>query len=210
MADKPNKLTVAEREGLLRILRANVKAAKAAILGREAELKAAFEIQLDTLYPPTGDPVWNAEYKAAIEDWKPRAERINKRSDELRIGTRFRPKLDPPEWTYGGEQLFKSLRVERRRLAHLQIAEKLRHDVEEMERKSAAMQLEIIANGFVTEAAREFLDKLPSIDQLVPPMRVEELAALVEGKSLPAKTLTGRLNALSDSGQAQLKDHQER
>jgi hypothetical protein len=204
------KLTVAEREGLLRILRANVKAAKAAILGREAELKAAFEIQLDTLYPPAGDPVWNAEYKAAVEACRPHVERIEKRCDELGIGTRFRPSLSLPCWDYGGDQLFKKLRVERRRIAHLQITEKLKNDVVEMERKSAATQMEIIANGFVTDAAREFLEKLPAVEELIPPMRVEELVALVEGKALPAKTLTGRLNALTGSqAQAQLKDGDE-
>jgi hypothetical protein len=86
------------------------------------------------------------------------------------------------------------------------LPQKLKNDVEEMERKSAAMQMEIIANGFVTDAAREFLDKLPTVDQLIPPIRVEELAAIVEGKSLPARTLTGRLNALTNSEQAQLAD----
>jgi hypothetical protein len=204
---KPSKLTVAEREGLLRILRANVKAAKAAILGREAELKTAFEIQLDTLYPPTGDPVWNAEYKAAVEACRPHVERVEKRCDELGIGTRFRPSLDLPHWTWGGDQLFEKLRPELRRKAYLQITEKLKNDVEEMERKSAAMQMEIITNGFVTDAAREFLDQLPAVEELISPMRVEELVALVEGKALPAKTLTGRLNALSGSqAQAQLED----
>src|SRR5260370_12961028 len=158
---KPNgdKLTAIERDGLLKILRANIKTAKAAILGRAAELKAAYEIQLDTTYPPSGDPVWMAEYQAAVKECERHIKRIDKRCDELGIGHRFRPSLNPPHWSYGEEQLFKDLRMERRRIAHLQIDEKLKKDAEEIERQSAAMQMEIITNGFVTEAARLFIAK---------------------------------------------------
>ena len=65
--------------------------------------------------------------------------------------------------------------------------------IEEMERKSAAAQMEIISNGFVTDAAREFMQKLPSIDQFVPPLKVEELVALIEGKNQPEQSLSGQL-----------------
>jgi len=187
------KLTAREIDGLLRILRANVKVAKASILHRAGELKAAYDVQLNTLYPPSGDPVWNAEYQAALAEWKPRAERIQARAIELGIGTRFRPRLSPPDWIYGDEQLFKSLRIERRRIAHEQIDAKLKWDVQELERKSAATQLELISNGFVTEAAREFMQKLPTPDQLTPPLRVEELVALIEGKCQPKQSLSGQL-----------------
>jgi hypothetical protein len=207
--DRPvntNKLTRTEREGLLRILRANVKAAKAAILSREAELKPAFEIQLDTIYAPDGDPVWNEAYKAALKACQPYIERIEQRCNELSIGTRYRPKLRPPSWQYGDEQIFKELRIERRKIAHAQIEEKLKKDAEELERKSATMQMEIIAEGFITEAARQFMATLPNIDQLIPPLRIEELAALVEGKALPSKTLTGILNASAKSEQALLRE----
>jgi hypothetical protein len=187
------KLTAREIDGLLKILRVNVKAAKASISSRASDLKAAYEIQLNTLYPPSGDPLWNAEYQAALAEWKPRAARIEARAIELGIGTRFRPRLIPPSWAYGGEQLFKDLRVERRRIAHAQIDAKLKGDIEEMERKSAAAQMEIISNGFVTDAAREFMQKLPSIDQFVPSLKVEELVALIEGKNQPEQSLSGQL-----------------
>src|ERR1700730_17590424 len=106
---KNGRLTKTEIDGLLRILRANVKTARAGILARAADLKAAFEIQLNTTYPPSGDPVWLAEYEAAIKACEPHIERIEQRSIELGIGTRFRPSLHLPMWEYGGEQLFKDL-----------------------------------------------------------------------------------------------------
>jgi hypothetical protein len=206
MRPEKAKLTAAERDGLLKILRANVKAAKATILGREAELKAAFEIQLDTRYPPDGDPLWIAEYEAAVRECQVHIDRIEQRCNELGIGTRYRPHLHPPSWSYGGEQLFSDLRADRRRVAHAQIAEKLKHDCEELERKSAIVIGEIIANGFVTEAAQEFLAKLPTPDGLVPPLRLKELASLVEGKALPSKTLTGMLETLTGEEQRRLKE----
>jgi hypothetical protein len=52
--------------------------------------------------------------------------------------------------------------------------------------------------------------QLPAVDQLVPPLRVEELAALIEGKSLPAKTLTAQPNVLTDARKAaELKEHND-
>src|ERR1700738_3991535 len=79
---KNSRLTKTEIDGLLRILRANVKTARAGILARAADLKAAFEIQLNTTYPPSGDPVWLAEYEAAIKACEPHIERIEQRSIE--------------------------------------------------------------------------------------------------------------------------------
>jgi hypothetical protein len=193
-----DKLNKSEIASLLQILRANVKGAKAAILSRAADLKAAYEIQLDTMYPPSGDPVWNAEYEAALAACEPHIRRIEQRCVELCIGTKFRPGLNPPSWSYGGQQLFKELRTERRRVAHAQIDAKLKADAEEVERRSNQMQLEILSNGFVTDAAKAFLDKLPTIDQLVPPLRAEELESLIEGRSIPTKTLTEQLAEISE------------
>jgi hypothetical protein len=62
-----------------------------------------------------------------------------------------------------------------------------------MERKSNAMMFEIISNGFLTDAAQQFMAKLPTVDDLIPPLRVEELAALIEGKAVPSKNLAAQL-----------------
>jgi hypothetical protein len=91
----------------------------------------------------------------------------------------------------------------------VQIDEKLTNDVAELEAQSAAIQKEIYING-LTDVARTFLAQLPAIDQLVPPLRVEELAGLIEGKALPARTLTAQLNTLIEAEKsAELKEHNE-
>lgn len=204
----PAKLTQRDIDYILRSLRADVKAAKAKILGKAAGLKAAYEIQLNTIYPPDGDPVWNAEYNAAVKACEPHIKRIEERCDELRLGTRFRPRLHRPTWSYGGEQLFRDLRAERRRIAHAQIDEILKNDVTELEAKSAATQKDILING-LTNAARNFMAQLPGVDQLVRPLQVDELAALIEGKSLPNRTLSAQLNTLMDAQKAELKEHND-
>jgi hypothetical protein len=201
-----NQLTKSEMDGLLRILRGNVKTAKASVVSRAAELKAAFEIQLDTLYPPEGDAVWNEAYEQAILACEPFIRRISERCDELNLGTRFRPSLSPPRWSYGGEQVFKQLRDNRRKVAHVQIDAKIKSDIEELEKKSNAVMLEIISTGLVTDTAKDFLSKLPTVDSLVPPTRVEELAAFIEGKALPNKTLTSQLRQLNGYQPPQLDD----
>jgi hypothetical protein len=202
------KLTQRDIDYIVRSLKADVKAAKARILSKAAGLKAAYEIQLNTIYPPDGDPVWNAAYAAAIRACEPHIKRVEERCAELGLGTRFRPSIYPPRWSYGDEQLFKDLRAERRRIAHAQIDEILKNDVTELEAKSSAAQKDIYING-LTDAAREFMAQLPTIDQLVRPLQVDELAALIEGKSLPIQTLTAQLNTLMAAKKAELKEHND-
>jgi hypothetical protein len=178
-----NKLNKSDLQGLLRIHRTNMKAAKATIMARGAGMKARYEMQLDAIYPPDGDPIWQAELEAAVKACEPHIQRVNARSDELGIGEKFRPRLTPPSWSYGGAQLFTNLRNDMRRVAHVQIDAKLKSDVEMMERQGSAWETEVISNGFVTPAAAEFMAKLPTIDQLAPPWRLEDVVPQIEAKA---------------------------
>jgi hypothetical protein len=113
---QPDPMTKSEREALLRALRANTKVAKTVVLGLGPKLKADFEIQLKTLYPPEGDPIWKAEIYGLIKDWEARQARVNARSEELGISHRFRPSLHRPGWNYGEHHYFSEVRNEMRRL----------------------------------------------------------------------------------------------
>ncbi|MGA8654528.1 MAG: hypothetical protein WB586_00125 [Chthoniobacterales bacterium] len=68
-------------------------------------------------------------------------------------------------------------------LAHFQIDAKIKGDLEKLERDSAQVQLDILSNGFVTEAVKEFFQRLPKVDELIPPLKIEDVKALMDGSS---------------------------
>jgi len=187
---EPNgKMTKSELENLLRAIKLNAKAAKTSVVNLGAQLKAEFEVQLNTKYPPDGDPVWEEEYKALLVEWKKRQDRINKRSAERGIPQRFRPGIEKPLWSYGGQQCFDKLRPELRRLAHAQIDAMVKSRLEGLEAQSAQVQLSILSHGFVTEEAKRFFAELPTIPSLILPIKIEEITGLLEGKNLTSQQL---------------------
>jgi hypothetical protein len=53
---------------------------------------------------------------------------------------------------------------------------------EELERKSANVQLEITALGLVSPQAKAFLESLPKVEELVKPLDAAEVFALMESR----------------------------
>jgi hypothetical protein len=180
-----NNPTKSELEAIARALRANVKAAKSTIIALGPKLKAEFEIQLRVTYPPNGDPVWSAALQTLYDAYKTQQAIVEKRCEELGIPERFRPKLHPPGWSDGWQSScsdFKDMRAELRRLASIQIDDMIKSRLAELELQSANIQFEIASQGCLTDAAKEFLKKLPSIEAMVPPIKVSDIEALIEGR----------------------------
>jgi hypothetical protein len=183
-------MTKHEIDLLLRALRANTKAAKASILATGPKLKADFEIQLKTIYPPDGDPVWIEAFKHLSAERQKCQDGVEARCKEIGIAERFRPRLYQIGWNYGEHHMFKEVRDEYRRLAHLQIDELIKSKIAALEKDSTQVQLEILSNGFVTPAAKEFFERLPKIETLIQPLSIAEISALLNGKRLPS-TING-------------------
>jgi len=193
------KMTKSELENLLRAFRLNAKAANTSVVNLGAKLKAEFEVELNTKYPPDGDPVWEEEYETLLTEWKKRQDRIVKRSAERGIPQRFQPGIEMPRWVYGGQQCFDKYRPEMRRLAHAQIDAMVKSRLEGLEAQSAQVQLSILSHGFVTEEAKRFFADLPTIASLIPPIKIEEITALLEGKNLNSQQLIGQAEGREES-----------
>lgn len=76
-----------------------------------------------------------------------------------------------------------------RRLAAIQIDDIIKSRLAKLEADSADIQCELAMHGCVTDAAKEFLANLPSVAQLIPPLKVSEVEAMIEGRAtdiLPA------------------------
>jgi hypothetical protein len=182
---EPKRINKSELEAIGRALRANVKAAKATITALGPKLKAEFEVQLNVTYPASGDPVWTEALNEVRACYQIQQARVEARCQELRIPERFRPKLRPPGWSDGWQSScgdFKDMRAEMRRLAGIQIDDMLKSRLAQLELDSANVQFEIASQGCITEAAQDFLKRLPAIEAMVPPIKVSDIEALIEGR----------------------------
>jgi hypothetical protein len=190
-----SKMTKAEIDTISRALRNKVKAAATAINALAPKLKAEFELQLVTEYPSCGDPVWADALNEVRKCYEIQRARVEARSKELKIPERFWPHLMPPSWTSHYSDCtpdFKDYRAEMRRLAHIQIDEVIQSRLVQLEVDSANIQFELAAHGCITDAANEFLARLPSIEALIPKLTVSEVEGLIEGRAI--KTPLPQLN----------------
>ena len=64
-----------------------------------------------------------------------------------------------------------------RRLAGIQIDDMLKSRLAQLELDSANIQFEIASYGRITEAAQEFLKRLPAIETMALPIKVSDIEA---------------------------------
>jgi hypothetical protein len=204
MNTNQQRMTKSELDTIGRALRARVKAAKASIIALGPKLKAEFEVQLAVSYPASGDPVWKVALHEVYECYIVQQKVVEERCEELGIPKRFCPTLTPPGWSDGWRTScadFKDYRAEMRRLAATQIDDMLKSRLAQLELDSANIQFELMSNGCVTDAAKDFMARLPSIEQLIPPLKVSEVEALVEGTRTH-----GKLDKLLADGEARAQE----
>jgi hypothetical protein len=180
------KINKTEMETISRALRAKMKAAATAIIALSPKLKAEFEVQLSVTYPPSGDPVWMDALNVVYKTYEIQRARVEARCEELKIPERFRPQLTRPGWISSWQSSgadFKDYRAEMRRLAAIQIDDMIKDRLAHLEMNSANIQFELAAHGCITDEAKQFLAKLPSIESLIPKLKVSEVEALIEGRA---------------------------
>lgn len=175
MADR---MTKAERDDLVRLIKQREKVAKTAAEQRSAAMLAEFERQVSALHTFDTDEVWTAAAQAASEAAKKCNEQIAARANELGIPEEFRPRLTY-SWARRGENEYQARRQELRRVAKAEIEtiEKLARV--QIEAQSVEAQTQVIANGLVSDAAIAFLEKLPAIESLMPPLDVATIQAKI-------------------------------
>jgi hypothetical protein len=74
------------------------------------------------------------------------------------------------------------MRAEMRRLAGIQIDDMLKARLAQLELESANIQFEIASQGCLTDAVKDFLKRLPQVEAMVPPVKVSDVEALIEGR----------------------------
>jgi hypothetical protein len=168
-------VTKGEREDLQRLIRQREKVLKSAAKQRSAELLADFENQLGAEYAFDSDEIWaEATRKAKAEAEKANA-RISARAAALGIPKDFAPSLGLG-WNARGKNAAKERRAELRKMATTKIAAIEQAAIVQIELGSAEAQTNIAASGLTSEAARTFLERLPTLESIMPKLAFEDIA----------------------------------
>ncbi len=167
-----DEMTRQERTNLSRIARLQAKAAKSSVAHRKSQLLADYEDQSAAMYA-SQDAAWAdvvAEGRRAIEVAN---ERIRQVCEERNIPAELAPSIGT-YWSPRGVSDPKR-RTELRKLAERQIDAAARQAVAAIDKAEAAVQIELLAATLTTEAAHAFLKSIPTPEELMPPLRLDEL-----------------------------------
>jgi hypothetical protein len=187
------RMTKAERDDLVRLIRSRERIAKSAAQQRSAQMLVEFERQVSAAHAFDSNEVWNAAMEAGDRAVQEAMDKIEAESARLGIPEEFRPKL-ACYWQSRGSNAFSERRTELRRLAQAEIAAIEKAAFVQIEAQSVAAQTRIIADGLDSEAAIAFLNELPPVEQLMPPLDLNVIQATIADR---ARRDGGRLNLVS-------------
>lgn len=182
----PNRLsgdgmTAKERVELAKLLRSNERVAKTAAKERSAHIRAEIEAKLSDSFSAE-DALWAEVSRAAQIEIAKADAIIAERCHEIGVPEEFRPHLDL-SWRGRGVNANPSRRAELRKLANARVDALERSALSAIERTSVEAQTKLLSGALTSDAAQAFLQAMPSVDALLPPLTVEQLeAALPTGK----------------------------
>ena len=170
-------LTKQERTDLVSLVKKQERVLKSAAKRRSAELLADFERQVSAIYSFDDDEVWKAAYAEARKAVGEAREVIAKRCGEMGIPKEFAPNIDM-EWYGRGSSAVAARRNELRKLAKAQIASAEASALVRIEQHGLKTQTEILASGLTSDAAKAFLENMPSVEELMPAVSAEQIQSL--------------------------------
>ena len=175
------KMSKSERVELGQLIRKRERVMKSQATERAAQMLAEFDSQSAQLYSFDDDAVW----KQSVEESEKVVEKANaeikERCGQLGIPAEFSPSLSFG-WCDRGQNAVAGRRAELRRMAKSRIDAIERETQTKIERLSLVAQTEVIANGLESAAALEFLNKMPSLEILMPQIDAREIKRLSDIK----------------------------
>jgi hypothetical protein len=169
------QMTKGEREDLQRLVRQREKVLKSAAKQRSRELLANFENQMGQQYSFDQDEVWAEAVRMAKGEVGKANARIADRCAQLGIPQRFAPSLKDV-WFDRGENMLKERRAELRKMAQTRIAAIEQAAIVKIEMSCLEAQTSLALAGLTSDAARQFIEQLPSPEKLMPALSFAEVA----------------------------------
>ncbi len=175
-------MTKSERVELGQLIRKRERVMKSMAAERAAAMLVEFESQCAAIYSFDQDEVWESAFKGAEKVVEEAEAVIAKRCKEMGIPREFAPGIHL-DWYSRGQNAVASRRAELRRVAKAKIAAIERETVAKIERMSLEAQTEVISHGLESEAARGFLERMPTIEVLMPALNAAEIKQIEDKKN---------------------------
>lgn len=175
------KMTKSERVELGQLIRKRERVMKSLAAERAANMLAEFDTQSAAIYSFDQDDIWEKSTKEAAKVVAEANVKIAERCRELGIPKEFAPSLSFG-WSERGQNAVASRRSELRRMARSRIAAIEKEALTKIERLSLTAQTEVIANGLESAAARQFLEKMPELESMMPTINAAELKQIQDAK----------------------------
>lgn len=179
-------MTKTERMEIGQLIRKRERVMKSQAQERSALLLAEFDSASAKIFHYDEDPIWQraqAEAEKAVEA----AQRVvAERCRDLGIPEEFAPGLSFG-WYGRGHSAVQSRRSELRQAARSRIAAMEKEAVTKIERMSLDAQMEVVAHGLESDAAKSFLGAMPNMDVMMPPVEVGEIQSLIETRRAERK-----------------------
>lgn len=180
-SDGEKRMTRAERSELGQLIRKRERVMKSQAAERAANMLAEFDRSSAQIYKFDDDKTWKVATDKASEIVKAANKTIRERCVELGIPAEFAPGLSFG-WYGRGENAVAGRRAELRRMAVSKIKAIEIETCRKIEQLSLTAQTEVIANGLESAAAREFLEKMPTLEQLMPAVDIKGMKTLLDQK----------------------------
>jgi hypothetical protein len=174
-------MTKSEREDLQRLVRQREKVLKSAAKQRSTEALADFENQMGQEYSFDDDHVWAEAAKIANATVSKAQEQIKVRCREIGIPDRFAPSISLGWHHRGYGNSLKERRDELRKMAQTAVEAQEQKAKTQIELSCLNAQEKLALAGLTSDAARGFIEALPSIADLMPRLSFAEIA----GESKP-------------------------
>lgn len=168
-------MTKGERQELAKVARLRARVAKANVAHRQAQMLAEFETQMATTYG-SDDARWSDLTTAAKQGIEELDRQLAEKCAELGIPERFRPALHLG-WADRGENGDRKRRTELRAVARLRIDADAKRAKLAIDAREAEVLTALVAGGLESDAARSFLESIPTPDQLMPAVDLDEVEA---------------------------------
>lgn len=171
-------MTRKARDQLVQVAKMRARVAKASIDQRELALKGQIEDELQALFETESEMAARAMQRAHAAVRTAQAD-LDKWLDEHDVPSRMRPRVGVADPSRGyGDETISSRRVALRSLATARVRALGAQAKVELDRSCADTVTALIAGGLDSDEARQMLDQLPTIDQLMVAPSVAELEAV--------------------------------
>jgi hypothetical protein len=200
-------MTKGEREDLQRLVRQREKVLKSRAKQRSTELLADFENQMGQEYAFDQDAVWEQAVKFADLQVSRMQKQIAARCKEMGIPERFAPSISLKWHHRGHDNLIAGRRRELRLMAESRVEAIEAKAITEIELGCLEAQTQIAMAGLTSEAAKQFVSALPSIEALMPALSFAAIAGeadppvaeqLLSSNALRQRRYRDRQKALRD------------